>query len=59
MATKPRTKELCWRLIEKIEAERDLAVNAYHKLSGECEALLLERDRAMLEKCKQCKRGLR
>jgi hypothetical protein len=59
MATKPRTKELCWKLIEKLENDNDLLSDAVHKISNEAQAALIEKDRQLLNKCKTCQRGIK
>lgn len=55
MATKPRTKELCWKLIERLEKDYKTVNDAYHKLANECEVMLMEKDKAFLEKCNRCR----
>jgi hypothetical protein len=59
MATKPRTKELCWKVIERLEYENEAMSSALHKMSNEAAVALAEKDKELLEKCRTCKRGIR
>lgn len=57
MATKPRTKELCWKLIERLEKENEAMSEALHTMSDECAVILSNKDKQMHEKCQKCTRG--
>lgn len=59
MSTRPRSKEMCWRLIAKLEKEFNDVSDAYHGLSNECAVMLSNKDREMMDKCKRCARGRR
>ena len=59
MATRPRSLDLCYRLIDRLENENAAISDALHKMSNECAVMLSNKDREMLEKCKACGRGVR
>lgn len=59
MATKPRSRELCWKLIERLEKDYHDLSEAYHRLANEAQIALNDKDKELLEKCRKCKRGFR
>lgn len=59
MATKPRTLNLCWKHIERLEEENEAMSDALHKMKNECAVMLSEKDGERLSMCKKCARGIR
>jgi hypothetical protein len=59
MGTKPRSLELCHKVIEKLEKDNAMLSDTLHKLANEAQAALIEKDRQMVEKCRLCRRRIR
>lgn len=58
MPTRPRSKEICWNLIAKMEKDYSELNEAYHSLANEAQIALMKKDMLLLEKCKTCTRGV-
>lgn len=43
--------------IERLQKENEAVSDALHKMSNECSIMLSNKDRAMVDKCRNCKRG--
>jgi len=59
VSTRPRTKELCWKLIGRLEKENEAISEALHKMNNECAVILSNKDMEMEKKCLTCKRGIK
>lgn len=57
-ARAPRNLNLALKRIDQLENENEALSDALHKISNECAVMLSNKDKAMIEKCKTCKRGL-
>ena len=55
MATKPRTKELCWKLIEMLEKEKARLEEANREMSEIYARALTDKDMAFARKCDRCR----
>lgn len=58
MSQKPRTLELCHKLIDRLTVENAAMSDALHKMSNDCAVVLANKDRQLEEKCQRCRRGL-